>query len=148
VEWLSATLDRVWLESAEGGGPSPSGPDQLVITLRVTDHDPDRKVDYAGWASRPGRPRDESLRATLTDEFGNRYKPVHFGAGSSVRGQRFEESVYPGGMVDDVLVFEKPVKSAGELRLHLPGEAVGVKGAFRLVRRGPPSPARAAEGPP
>jgi hypothetical protein len=146
VFWVEATVRNVMIDH-EGGSSGSSGSDQLLVTVRVTNHSEDRKVDYAGWGSRHGRARDSLLRASLTDELGNSYRAVHFGAGSSVRGQRFEESIYPGADLEDVLIFERPVARARELRLELPGEAVGVTGGFRLVRPGPAAPASAGESP-
>ena len=68
----------------------------------------------------------------LTDNFKNTYKRVNFGLLAEVKGQIKSESIYPGKTVNDLLVFEVPLKNVQYLRLELPAENIGGSGKLRF----------------
>jgi hypothetical protein len=88
-------------------------------------------VVYAGWGAHSFERRFWPL---LKDEHGNTYRINHFAPFSEVIGQaKSGTAIEPGGTLTDVLVFDRPVATAHELRLILPGEAVGRAGSFRFT---------------
>ena len=114
------------------GGDMSTSKDQLCqISLRITNVDSARKIDYHGWQG-----NTFSSDATLTDDLDNRYKGVSFGFGDKIVGQVRSESIYPGGSVDDLLVFEAPIDAAKYLNLELPASNFGGSGKvyFRISR--------------
>lgn len=113
------------------GYAAESVENHLMITIRITNLNPVRKLDYRTW-----RGLDfafEQDYATLEDNFGNRYKRVQFGLGSVPRGAvDGGESVYPNRSVVDMLVFEPPVPNVQSLNLTLPCANLGMEGIVRL----------------
>jgi hypothetical protein len=122
---ITGALDALGL----GDGPRKSKEPFFQIGLRLHNTHATRKIDYVSWSADPrGRPGT----AALTDEHGNRYKPVQFGEGTKVTGQAGTESIYPGKVIDDLLLFEPPVAGARTLTLTLPGSNLGVKETLRV----------------
>ena len=73
--------------------------------------------------------------ATLTDNFGNPYKPfkVNVALGEEIPGQiSAETSIYPEKNIEDLLVFEPPLENIEFLRLELPAAACGMTGTLHL----------------
>ncbi len=68
----------------------------------------------------------------LEDNFGNHYRQMTFGLGSTVDGQAENQSIYPGKAISDVLVFEAPIEKAKYLHLELPATAFGGTGKVRF----------------
>ena len=100
---------------------------RLLIGVEVRNLSATRKVDYIGWI------RDAVARsATLTDNFGNVYRPVPVGH-VSVSGPRPPMSIYPGKSGREVLAFEPPVAKAALLRLELSAVAFGKDDVVRLT---------------
>ena len=122
----TAVIGKVRLTSLSGQGESQEPLCQ--ITLRITNTDSARKIDYRGWQS-----NTFMSDSKLTDNVGNRYKGVNFGFGDEIVGQVRSESIYPGKSVDDLLVFEVPVDAAKSLNLELPASNVGETGQIRFL---------------
>jgi hypothetical protein len=71
--------------------------------------------------------------ANLTDNFGNSYKRIALELGAEIPGQiKGDTSIYPGSIVEDLLVFEMPVENVQYLCLELPAAAFGEKGSIYL----------------
>ena len=119
-------VDKVRLKSMMGGeGESKERLCQL--SLRITNMDARRKIDYRGWQG-----NSFMSDARLTDNLGNRYKGVNFGFGDEIVGQVKSESIYPGKSVDELLVFEAPIDAAKSLKLELPASNLGETGHIRF----------------
>jgi hypothetical protein len=110
---------------------------RLHLAIEVRNRTKSRKLDYgenvAHWPA-------------LKDELGNGYTVIPLGlflydkdvslGGESLSGSA---SIYPGKAHRTVLVFEKPVEAAKELRLTMPGAGVELDEAARLKIK-PPIP--------
>jgi len=113
------------------GRPSASAEPHLIVTLYITNLTEGRRIDFEGWGYANNRPI--SLIATCSDNVGNVYRGVAFGFGSRVAGQQQRgSSLYPGKALEETLVFEQPVDVASQVRVELPGAAIGEEGAFKL----------------
>jgi hypothetical protein len=112
----------------DGKGVSPDK--YLLLHVRIENIGKTRKIDYTGWA------QGISNAASLTDNFGNTYKRVTPEFGSKITGPVAQveatTSIYPGNQLDDLLVFEPPLKDAQYLRLVLPAPALGGTGNFHI----------------
>jgi hypothetical protein len=109
------------------GGEGESKEKLCQISLRITNTDAGRKIDYRGWQG-----NSFMSDARLTDNAGNRYKGVNFGFGDEIIGQVKSESIYPGKSVDELLVFEAPIDAAKSLKLELPASNLGETGEIRF----------------
>jgi len=112
-------------------GESFSREDLLAIEVEVRNFSGTRKVEYRTWSK-----ADAYYEATaeLIDGFGNSY-PARAPSSYTARiaGATASGSVYPGGTLRDVLVFDPPVDAAEYLHLRLEGARVGVDGEFRVM---------------
>jgi hypothetical protein len=99
---------------------------ELMVHVWVKNVSATRKIDFQGW-NRSLSARQH--RALLTDNFGNTYKRVDFGLGTSVLGAEEEASIHPGKHVTAVLVFEAPLQNTTYLRLELDPSAFGDRGS-------------------
>lgn len=98
-------------------------PPRVRIELDLSGATPNRKIDYHTWA--PSDPNDEQA-ASLTDEFGNKSRLLD--------GLDAIAMIQPGKATREVLTFEAPIDNAEQLKLWLPGKAVGFeKQGLRLV---------------
>ena len=102
----------------------------LKIVINIINLNPNKKVDYDGW----GRNQISigKTNATLTDNFGNFYKKVHFGLISTIDGQIKAEAVYPNKPITDLIVFEVPLGTVEYLVLDLPAENLGLEGRIKF----------------
>jgi hypothetical protein len=98
---------------ATSDGIRESKEQYLRLAIRVHNHSATRKLDYHHLAGGVwlGQPR-------LTDDLGNQYRVANFGFYTIV-GEADDKSLYPGGTVDDLVVFERPVAGIKELRFEL-----------------------------
>jgi hypothetical protein len=135
VEVVSAKVGPVMVRM-------PLGPDQptndayTAVTVRLTNSDPNRKVDYRSWSYGGIAPRSTP---TLTDQNGNSYKVVNVGINDVVGQVGRSASLYPDKPITDLILFEPPLQSATALTLELPASAIGHEGKIRLrvnLRRG------------
>jgi hypothetical protein len=102
----------------------------LIISIRLLNSNPTRKVDYKTWAGASvSFQRDY---ATVEDDLGNSYKRISSGAFHKPVGRVESESLYPGKPVDDVLIFEEPLAAAKYLDLEMPAENIGSGGFIRI----------------
>jgi hypothetical protein len=105
-------------------GQLTDSPEELLsIRILIRNTDPNRRLVYAGWGAHN---LDGGVWPLLRDEHGNIYRINHFAPFAEVVGQaKSGTAIEPGGALTDVLVFDRPVATARELRLALPGQAVG-----------------------
>ena len=136
------TLGRVTLDVTEAKigkvpyvGPltdsvSFSKEDYLLIRVKIRNNDPNRKIDYRSWsntlASLAG------IEATLSDEFGNKYKYVRNPAAFEIQDTAGGESIYPQKEIRDAVVFETPVPNATKFFLTLSAVGCEEKGEFQF----------------
>jgi hypothetical protein len=121
-------IDFVPYEGASGDGTSTDP--YLIAFVQVFNANSKRLVHFRTWRGRA----DSLIRdfATLTDNNGNIYRHISFGVFSHPAGTHVSGSIYPGEPATDLLVFERPLKSAKYLNLELPASNVGEQGVFRF----------------
>ncbi len=122
----AATTDPVLLR-----GHYFSTDEHLQIRVAIRNRGKTRSLHYQGWALRENDPAADN-RAYLGDELGRNYSHMNYGD-SPPLAQIQEQALPPGGRLDDLLVFALPGKQTKELRLMLPGQALGVAGEFRFA---------------
>jgi HEAT repeat protein len=105
----------------------------LRLWIRIENTSRSRKLDFKGWGTR--RFLEEVPAPTLSDNVGNTYRRVNFGAGAEVEGQVQSVTIYPGQVITDLVVFERPVAKCDLLHLKLPAENLGGSGPIRLQIR-------------
>jgi predicted Zn finger-like uncharacterized protein len=130
VHVTNVVLGKVPLRGGFEDRESTSQDELLAIHVEMTNRSQNRKLQYRSWAG-----RDVSFArdyATLRDNFGNSYKRIGFGFDTKPIGHTQSESVYPGKMLTDVLVFEPPIDTAEYLDLELPAANFGGDGMLRL----------------
>jgi hypothetical protein len=102
----------------------------LSVVLDVLNLDENRKLDFKTLAGSDFSFARDS--ASLSDNFGNKYRGVSFGFSSLPEFRTLDESIYPNRTIRDQLVFEAPIATAGHLDLEIPGKNVGQEGFFRF----------------
>jgi hypothetical protein len=101
---------------------------QVYVSLK--NRSENRKIDYESWGDANRLINEHAPR--LADNFGNFYKRVHFGLGTTIFQQIKSASIRPGESVADLLVFEEPLNNVEYLRLELPESAFGGTGTMRF----------------
>jgi hypothetical protein len=128
VQIKNVAIDKVLLLDALGGTVT-SNEELLTIQLTINTTNPTKKLEYHSWM---GENRSSQNHATVTDEFGNVYDRIDFGILDHVIGSVKTKAIYPGNSVTDILVFQKPIASATEIDLELPGANCGQDGLIRF----------------
>ena len=102
---------------------------RLMVALRIENTSDRRTSPYNTWV-----PDLEAAKtfAKLVDDKGTELKRVTFGFGNNVRDRTVLDTLPPGKIIGDLLVFESPSPASTYLQLDLPGENCGVKGMFRF----------------
>jgi hypothetical protein len=126
----------------------------LGIQIFVGNASRTKKLDYRGWSgavkpadindalkglSREGGGLGDLMgvggkyAATVTDNFGNKYKRFNPALGDEIPGQiSTATSIYPETTIEDLLVFEPPLENIQYLHLELPAGACGMTGSLYL----------------
>lgn len=113
-------------------GDSFSDRELLTVFIGIHNGNVETKRDYLGWSA-PAFDLKKTAVAAAADELGNSYKRVTFRGKAEVVDQLKEgRTIEPQKTVVDVLVFEVPVGKAKELRISLPGEALGEKETIKI----------------
>jgi hypothetical protein len=113
----------------EDAGQFTSAPDDaFLVHVRIQNHSEDKRLEYKGWSDRASK----RTGARLSDDTGRVYNPVNFGPDLHVQGQKFDVTLQPGEMIEDILLFEIPDPDFKYLRLELPGRPVGITESIRL----------------
>ena len=137
AKWIQQGAIRVKIEFVEVNfvtlkerfGSAGKSEDQLLrIALTLENTSDTKKIDFSGFGAKQFGIGDH---AQLTDNFGNRYKAIHFGL-DEIEGQAKSESIYPGKSVKDLLIFEKPIDKVELLMLELPASNFGGTGMLRV----------------
>jgi hypothetical protein len=105
----------------------------LVIKLELLNVHPTKKVEYTPWGGKEVSFEDEGGRATIKDNFDNKYRIVTYGLGVSVTGAiKSMVSIHPDKTLNDVLVFEPPIDKATHLDLELPAKNYSGEGMIHI----------------
>jgi hypothetical protein len=124
VEVVSAKVAKVAVKSFNGTRKTDD--EWLIIRIRVANKSDTKKIEYDGWGRRSGF--DEGPQATVIDNYKNSFRK--FVTSDDVEGQKGFESIYPGKIIEDILVFQKPIDKCRFVTLSLPGRHVDEKGVF------------------
>jgi len=126
VSIQKVSLGKVPLQATEGVDADRP---RLMIALRIENVSDTKQSPYNTWV-----PDLEAAKtvARLTDDRGNELKRVTFGFGNNVRGRTVLDTLTPGKVIGDLLVFEAPAAGAKSFHLVLPGANCGVKGEFHF----------------
>ena len=133
VNIVRSKISMVPLVEEFTGQESGSDTMHLIIELKIQNITETRKIDYLSWRRDLGSLQSN---ASLTDNFGNRYRYVEF-VTKYPKGAVKSVSIYPGNSITDVLVFELPISKATSLKLKLPGENVGATSNIELTLPNP-----------
>lgn len=118
----------VWNKLTEKKGTSK---DKLLgILVAVRNLSETQKLHYRTWGADASKMFGSS--ASVVDNLGNKYKPIHFGRLDAIVGRTDDEYIYPGKGMIDILVFEVPIAKAKTLILSLPLKNVGGSGTVQL----------------
>ncbi len=137
IRWHNAAKERISLTQAKSqlavsiksvvvGRPPKmeTRGERLIVTLRLENAGATQPVDYRCWGLFTGTVRDVSLK----DDQGKSYRTT------AVVSQRPPvQSIAPGEAFEDILLFEPPDPAAKQLRLELPGSAVGASQPLRFA---------------
>jgi hypothetical protein len=129
VSIKKVSVGRVPLKQADRSVQFSAEP-RLMVALRIENVSDQKRSEYNTWV-----PDLEAARtaAKLTDDRANEWKRVTFGFGNNVQGRTVLDTLTPGKVIGDLLVFEAPSPEVKEFVLELPGANCGVKGAFRFT---------------
>jgi hypothetical protein len=124
VSIKKVSVGKVPLPAADGVDTDTP---RLMIALRIENVSDKKQSGYNTWV-----PDLEAAKtvARLTDDRGNELKRITFGFGNNVAGRTVLDTLTPGKVIGDLLVFEAPAAGAHSFRLELPGANCGVKGTF------------------
>jgi len=123
------SVGKVPLKAADGSITDADEP-RLMIALRIENTSDTKRSEYNTWV--PDLEAAKSV-AKLTDERGNDLKRITFGFGNNVVGRTVLDTLTPGKVIGDLLVFEAPAAGANSFHLELPGANCGVKGVFQFT---------------
>jgi len=126
VSIQKVSIGKVPVQAADGVDTETP---RLMIALRIENVSDTKRSEYNTWV-----PDLDSAKtaAKLTDDRGNELKRVTFGFGNNVRGRTVLDTLSPGKVIGDLLVFEVPAARAKSFHLVLPGANCGVKGSFEF----------------
>jgi hypothetical protein len=126
VSIKKVSVGKVPLKAADGS-LTYSDESRLMIALRIQNVSDKQQSGYNTWV-----PDLDAARtvATLTNDLGNDLKRITFGFGNNVQGRTVLDTLTPGKVIGDLLVFEAPAANVRALKLVLPGANCGVKGKF------------------
>jgi hypothetical protein len=127
VSIKKVSIGKVPLQAADGVDTDTP---RLMIALRIENVSDTKQSGYNTWV-----PDLEAAKtvARLTDDRGNELKRVTFGFGNNVAGRTVLDTLTPGKVIGDLLVFEAPAAGAHSFHLGLPGANCGVKGEFHFT---------------
>lgn len=123
-------IGKVPLHRTIMGDDTESKDDLLIIWLEITNTTENKKIDYQGWMSTYASL--QNINAMLTDNNDNRYRGIKFGATSTVKDAKTNESIYPGKTILDAVVFELPIDGVEYLNLKLSAKGCKEDGEFKF----------------
>jgi hypothetical protein len=122
------TVGKVPLKAADGSITYADEP-RLMVALRIENVNEKQQSGYNTWV--PDLDAAKTV-AKLTDDRGTELKRITFGFGNNVQGRTVLDTLTPGKVIGDLLVFEAPATEVKTLKLTLPGANCGVKGSFEF----------------
>jgi len=128
VKITSAQIARPRLTSRASGKAARGTEDYLCLKLELRNRSEAREREYRRWSV-------EDAGVTLVDDRDEPYTIKSFARqGLEIDGQLAggKASLSPGQATEDMLVFERPAKSAAVLRLQLPASAFGEEGSLKF----------------
>jgi hypothetical protein len=128
VSIKKVSVGKVPLKAADGSITYSDEP-RLMIALRIENTSDKKQSPYNTWV--PDLDAAKTA-AKLIDDRGTELKRVTFGFGNNVRGRTVLDTLTPGKVIGDLLVFEAPTAGAKSFHLVLPGANCGVKGNFEF----------------
>ena len=122
------SVGKVPLRQADGSITYSEEP-RLMILLRVENIGDKRQSPYNTWV-----PDLDAARtvAKLIDDSGAELKRVTLGFGNNVKDRTTLDTLTPGKVISDLLLFEAPNATRSHLDLDLPGANCGVRGTFQF----------------
>lgn len=102
---------------------------RLMIALRIENIHEKRQAPYDTWV-----PDLEAAKtfAILKDDKGKELKRITFGFGNNVKDRTVLDTLTPGKVISDLLVFEVPAEGTQFLDLDLPGANCRQRGTFQF----------------
>jgi hypothetical protein len=128
VQVLSASISPVKANSS----PTKTIGQAEYLFIRLRTQQAEAASDFATKRTPVTGPRSEQPRPTLTDKTGRVYQAKDIQQVAAVENKR-RSGVFPVSSHDEVIVFETPPSGLEFLRLEVPAEAWGRKGAFRFT---------------
>lgn len=125
VEVIGVRVGKV--ELARGRERNTSKDEALIVTLKISTNDPNKKYDHRPWGS-------SSLLSdcSLKDNNGNNYKRMTFGYTVDIVGTDRSPSITTKSPAQDVVPFELPVDGANELELVLESNSLSKVEKFKF----------------
>jgi len=126
VEVISVKIGKVDL--SRSGDHTTSKDDALIVSLKISTNDPNKKYDHKSWSD------SSSFRAhcSLKDNIGNNYKSTTYGLFSNIVGADMNPSITSREPAYDVIPFEVPVDGASELELTLEADSLSSSEKFHF----------------
>jgi hypothetical protein len=122
------SVGKVPLKQADGSVQYADEP-RLMIALRIENVNDQKRSEYSTWV--PDLDAAKTV-AKVSDDQGHELKRITFGFGNNVQGRTVLDTLTPGRVISDLLVFEAPPTGTKSLKLVLPGANCGVRGTFEF----------------
>ena len=126
----SATIHHVLVWDKFNEKNTKSKDKLLGIVVGLQNLSESQGVRYRTWGADARKFLGSS--ASLVDNLGNKYKPIHFARTEVIVGRTDNESIRPGKAITDILIFDVPIAKAKTLILSLPLKNVGGGGKVEL----------------
>ena len=128
VSVKKVTIGQVPLKATDGSITYSDEP-RLMVALRVENVSDKKQSGYDTWV--PDLDAAKTV-AKLIDDRGAELKRATLGFGNNVKDRTVLDTLTPGKVIGDLLLFEPPADGVKHLDLELPGANCGVKGTFRF----------------
>lgn len=122
------SIGKVPLKQTDGSIEYSKEP-SLMVLLRIEHTGGKRQSPYNTWV--PDLDAAKTV-AKLVDDSGVELKRVSLGFGNNVKDRTTLDTLTPGKVISDLLLFEVPNPKAEHLDLDLPGANCGVQGVFQF----------------
>lgn len=125
---MSVTVSSIEIDALAFNDGSRTREEHTIISIVIRNNHKDKIETYKGWNVTA---YDGSAGPTLVDDVGNDYRRIAIENPNKVTGPHNGSiDIYPGKMVIDTIVFQKPVPSAKVLYLSLPSHNIGQSDQF------------------
>jgi hypothetical protein len=123
-----ASVGKVPLKQTDGSIAYSEEP-RLMILLRIENISDKRQSPYNTWV--PDLDAAKTV-ANLVDNSNAELKRVTLGFGNNVKDRTTLDTLSPGKVIADLLLFEVPNPKAAHVNLDLPGANCGARGTFQF----------------